>query len=736
MKKSKILSLVMASVITMTSFSVTAFAEEETKEVKTITVLGTADLHGRIYPWEYAINQEQEVGLAKIATLIEQEREKDPNLFVVDAGDTIESNMINLFNGDEIHPMIKGLNMLDYNAWAIGNHEFNFGLDVLNNAIDDFNGTAISANILREDGSYFVEPYVIEEYDGVKVAFVGIVVPHVKRWEASTPEHYEGLDFIDPVVAAQNAMDLINENEDADVVIGVFHMGLEGEGYDPNLTDSSSTIFEEVEGFDAAILAHAHSIIGTADEQVYVNDTIVVEPGFAGSNLAKLQIDVVEVEDGYEVVDKRTDLLSVKGIEPHEDIIETFEYVDQRSKEAAYEVIGYATEDFLPEEEFKGIPIAQVEDTAVIDLINEVQAFYGDADVSGAALFDTRSDLKEGEIQFKDAALIYKYSNTLQSHKVNGEQLKDYMEWSASFYNTTRDGDLTVSFDEEIRGYNYDMFSGVDYKIDIAEEPGNRIVDLTLNGEPVTDDTELVLAVNNYRVGTLQGLGILPEDGSSIVFDSTNTPTPEMQRLIAKYILEEKDGTVEPLVDNNWYILNEPEESKEKDSAKYLVNNDYITIPKSENGRTSNVKSINGLDTLPTIEEIELLQSDKLTEEEKNTLITAIENKDVTNFGELYNLAYDVINKVVVVEETVVTEPVIEDVEVETITVIEDVEIEEIEEIEEIVVSDRSYVVVVGDTLSEIALSYNTYWRLLADINNLANPDLIYPGDVIVLPNN
>ncbi|MFV0503520.1 MAG: 5'-nucleotidase C-terminal domain-containing protein [Lachnospirales bacterium] len=670
---------------------------------------------------------------------MEEDRNKDPNLLVVDSGDTIESNMINLFNGDEIHPMVKAFNMLGYDAWATGNHEFNFGLDVLNNAIGDFEGVSISSNILKEDGSYFVDPYIVKDYDGVKVAFIGMVAPHVKRWEASTPEHFKGLDFIDPVKAAQKAMDLINEKEDADVVIGVFHLGISGEGYDPELTDSASIIFEEVEGFDAAFLGHAHSTFGDADDQVFSGDTIVVEPGFAGANLAKIEIDVVKTDDGYDVVDKRTDLLETTGVEPSKAVLKEFKYVDDRSKEAAYEAIGTATEEFLPQENFKGIPVAQIQDSAVIDLINEVQTFYSGADVSAAALFDTKSNLEAGEIQFKDAALIYKYSNTLQGHKISGKNLKEYMEWSASFYNTAKKGDLTVSFNEDIRGYNYDMFSGVNYKIDISKEPGNRIVDLTFKGKAITDDMEFVLAINNYRVGTLQGLGLLPEDGSSIVYDSTSTPTPEMQRLITKYIKEEKAGVISPNVDNNWKIKNAPIK-KDGFYAQYLVNNDYITIPKSEDGRTLNVKSLNALEALPAVEEIELLQSGKLTDNEKEAVITAIENNLIKNYGELYEFTYLVLTADEAIENTKdTTKETAKDVPVEEVkeeTISAEVTAEPVSEKyinNSAIVFRRTYVVQDGDTLSEIAEKYHVDLDVLSELNGLSNPNMIYTWNELIL---
>lgn len=733
MKKIKALGVATLSLIMMSNtLASNVFASEG--DLTTVTMLGTSDLHGRIYPWEYAVDTQQNVGLAKVATVVKEEREKDPDLILVDAGDLIESNMIDLFNEDDIHPMIKGLNMLGYDTWTLGNHEFNFGLEVLTNAISDFLGVTLSSNIVyEEDGSYFVEPYTIVESNGVDVAIVGLTAPHVKRWEGSKPEHYEGLDFLDPLESIQKTMDKIQNEEDVDLVVGVFHLGLEGEGYDEDIVDSAETIIEEVDGFDAVFLGHAHSAVGFEGDQRYINDTIVLEPGNYGNYVGKLEIDLVENAEGdYDVVDKRTDLISTEDAEPDEEFLETFKYVDERSKEEAYKTIGYATDDFLPEEEFKGIPVAQVQDSAVIDLINEVQLFYTGADVSASALFDTRSDLKEGDIQFKDAALIYKYSNTLEAYEITGKDLKDYMEWSASFYNTYEDGDVTVSFNEDIRGYNYDMFAGVDYKIDLSQEAGNRIVDLTLNGEPVTDDMELTLAVNNYRAGTLKGLGIIPEDGSTKVFDSTtDTTTPEMQRLISRYIIEEKDGVIEPTVDNNWELINGPEQSRERESVKYLVNNDYITIPTSEDGRTANVKSINVLEPLGDVSEIELLTNGSLDASTQSILTEAVESGEVTNYGELYNMAYDILNA----DQEVVGKPIevtdkedVTEVETEDMTEVETEDTTEVEDVQKI-----KYIVKSGDTLSAIAFEYGTTWEHLATINELENPNLIYVGDTIYI---
>ena len=178
---------------------------------------------------------------------------------------------------------------------------------------------------------------------------------------------------------------------------------------------------------------------------------------------------------------------------------------NERAKKEANIIIGELVGgNLVPENEIAEIPQAQIEPTSLIDLINEVQMYYTDAQVSSAALFNIDANLEPGKIKKSDTSLIYKYGNTLYKVQMTGKQLKKYMEWSANYYNTYNPKDLTISFNENVRGFNYDMFSGVDYQIDISEKPGNRIKNLkwTKTGKEVKDNEVFVIAVNNYRVNT------------------------------------------------------------------------------------------------------------------------------------------------------------------------------------------------------------------------------------------
>ena len=256
--------------------------------------------------------------------------------------------------------------------------------------------------------------------------------------------------------------------------------------------------------------------------------------------------------------------------------------------------------------------------------------------------------------------------------EVTGKELKDYMEWSAAYYNTYKPGDVTISFNPEIRAYNYDMFQGVEYKIDISKPAGERIVDLTFKGEAVKDDDVFKLAINNYRLSGLQSMGIISNEP---YFESDPI---SLRSLIAQHIREL--GTIEPKVDNNWEIIGADLDHPLRDYIIEQVNEGNIVIPVSEDGRSINIKSLNVY---------ELIEEGLIPEE----MLEGIEDS---------------------VEEDVVVEEVI---------VEEEVSLEE-------------YIVKAGDVLWKIAEKFNTTWERLAEFNKLQNPHLIFPGQKIIIPQN
>jgi 2',3'-cyclic-nucleotide 2'-phosphodiesterase/3'-nucleotidase len=208
--------------------------------------------------------------------------------------------------------------------------------------------------------------------------------------------------------------------------------------------------------------------------------------------------------------------------------------------------LGTTTARFQPENEIRDLPEGRLRDTAVMDLILKIQLLRSGADVTSVPLFNDDGDLPEGEIYYQDIFNIYKHDNTLYTMDVTGAELKKYMEWSAEYFNTWKPGDINISFDPDVPGYDYDMFAGVDYEVNLSMPQGRRIENVTFKGEPLRDDQVLKLAVNNYRYSSCiktEGIAEGNRDWES---------SGSIRDMIVEYFAE--NSPVAPETDNNWRI--------------------------------------------------------------------------------------------------------------------------------------------------------------------------------------
>ncbi|HJS23295.1 MAG TPA: metallophosphoesterase, partial [Pyrinomonadaceae bacterium] len=195
-----------------------------------ITILGTTDLHGNINPIDYYTNKPDNRGIAKIATLIKRIRKEHPNVLLVDSGDTIQGSPLESFHGRKNNqppdPMMLIMSSLNYDAMAVGNHEYNFGLKVLEKARNEANFPWLSANTYdKSTRKPHYKPYIVKEVAGVKIGILGLTTPGVPNWD--NPPNYAGLEFHEPVVEARKWVPILRDQEKVDVVVIAMHMGLE-----------------------------------------------------------------------------------------------------------------------------------------------------------------------------------------------------------------------------------------------------------------------------------------------------------------------------------------------------------------------------------------------------------------------------------------------------------------------------------------------------------------------------
>lgn len=565
--------------------------QPQEKETMDLQILATSDLHGKFDPWDYALNEESKSGsMAQIATAVKELRTE--NTLLVDAGDTIQDNSADLFFDEEIHPMVLAMNEMKYDVWVTGNHEYNFGGDVLKKIISQQKAAVLTGNVKDAEGNPLADGYTIIEKNGVKIGVIGMVTPNITRWDSA---NLEGWTVTDPV---EETKKIISEIKDqTDVLIAVMHMGMNNEYEVKNsgATDLANACPE----LDLIVASHEHQLIPGEE----VNGVLVVMNKNSAATLAEVHLMLEKQEDGsWDVVDRTSESLDMSKYAPDEELMAKLAPYDERAREDAAVVIGRLEGgDLAPENEIAEIPTAQIQDTALIDLINEVQMYYTDADVSAAALFNMNANLKVGDIRKCDTALVYKYANTLYKLEMTGAQLKQYMEWTASYYNTWKPKDLTISFNPDMRAYQYDMFAGVNYEINIANEPGSRIQNLTWpDGTPVKDEDVFTIAVNNYRASSqLLTAGEVYKEGDALpklLEIDVRGEVGGVRELIGLYINEVKGGVLTPSLDNNWKIVGNDWDAAKHDEAVKLLKEGKLTIPSSEDGRTPNVKSITEAD--------------------------------------------------------------------------------------------------------------------------------------------
>lgn len=582
--------LALALVVAMLAgLSVPVSAEDS----KTITILQTSDIHGMINPFDYASNKENSTSLAHAAAIIKAERAADPNLLLLDTGDTVQANYIQAFKDDVPNPAIGAFNYLGYDAWTLGNHEFNFDFKYTQKQINEFDGAVLAGNFYQGSSRWSdVEAYHIFDVDGVKVAVFGVDAPHIPQWEKSAPEHYNSMTITTPEEEIGKILDELEGK--ADVIVGSVHYGPDGEYNTTGMRDITEKYSDRI---DAMFIGHAHSDINEE-----INGVPMLEPGSNCKYVSKVTLTVKADGDGWTVDSAKGELLSCADATPDPEFLAEFKSLHDRSLEMASKQVGTVGKTFIdPMEVLPGIPTAILEDDAVTDLVNIVQMKESGADVSLAALFDATSNLQAGPFLNRDSVKIYKYDNTLYGVKVTGKQLKAIMEEHAgNFFNQYQPGDVTISFNENIRMYNYDMFAGVNYEIDISKPAGSRIQNVTYKGEPLSDTQTLVLALNNYRYGGLVSAGLIRAE--DVVYEGG-----AVRDMITDYVAS-LGAPLMPVVDNNWKIVGADLDDPQKDLIYDMVRSGEIDIPTSEDGRTPNIAALNGpalraAGILPALEE-------------------------------------------------------------------------------------------------------------------------------------
>ncbi|TKY81952.1 5'-nucleotidase C-terminal domain-containing protein [Pectobacterium polonicum] len=566
------------------------------QEPVNITILGTSDLHGTFVPWDYATDTANMAGsLSQIATQVHKVRAQQPNVILVDAGDTIQGNFVETFKNDKTSPMMLGFNAMNYDVWVMGNHEFDFGLNVLSTSLDQFKGTALAGNIFWESGKPYLPAYKIVERQGVKIGIIGMDTPMTAEFAKGT-DRVKGLNFTDPVGAVKTVIQQIHGKVDAIVLVA--HMGIDNENQRPGT--GVGDIARGNPELAAIVAGHMHVKV---DKEV-INGVIVTEPDRYGRALSRIDLQFEQQNGKYVLINKDSYTYSIKDVDSDRKMEDIYEpYHNTLRANANRPIAQLLGHDLVPQDVVKGIPQVHVQDTGISALFQEASRHYAPkAQIIALQIDNDRPKLNVGTIAAKDIAFNYQYAGgEITVYQLTGKELKKYMEWSAGYFNQLQDGDVTYSFNPQRRASKYstnDFFDGVTYTIDLTKPTGQRITDLKMNnGTPVTDDMPIRLGMNSYRMGHLTQKGGVLEGMQFPVLSDTKVEYGEeagtIRNLTIRYLTEVKKGQYEGTVPQRWKLAGLQGYERERSIVESLLNSGKISVPASDDGRYSNVQSIN-----------------------------------------------------------------------------------------------------------------------------------------------
>lgn len=428
-----------------------------------LTVLGTTDLHGNVFNWDYFKNAEfdntahDDVGLAKAATLIKavrQARRGEP-ILTLDAGDTIQGTPLAYYyakvapiTAGGIHPMARAMNLVGYDAAALGNHEFNYGLETLRTFERQLDFPLLGANALHLDTRRpAFRPYVIRHLrtrrgPGLTVGILGLTNPGIALWDKA---NVEGRMVFPGLVEQARKYVPRMKRRGCDVVVVSAHSGATtSSSYGDTLPypeNAASLVAEQVPDVDAILVGHAHVQI----PQQYVTNTLtgrqvlLTEPLYWGMRVSVMDLNLELHRGEWRVTSATSQVLNSNTVDGDPRVLAAV-------RKQHDTVVTYVNSPVGTSSQALSAARSVVEDTPIIDFVNHVQADTVKAALTGtdaalpvlsiAAPFNRAASFPAGQVTIRDVAGLYIYDNTLLAVRITGADLKAYLEYSARYFKT------------------------------------------------------------------------------------------------------------------------------------------------------------------------------------------------------------------------------------------------------------------------------------------------------------
>lgn len=424
----------------------------------TVKILHTNDTHSNVKDDGKSI-----IGFAKLATFVETEK-TNGNILMLDAGDMFQG--LPFANIEKGHSIVEIVNQVGYDAMTIGNHEFDFGADNLMSIMDKLNYPVIAANVLKGE-EQAVQPYIVKEFDDVKVGVFGMATPETAF--KTHPDNVVGYTFADIIETADATVKTLKETEKVDVVVMLSHLGLEEGDY------TSDLVAKGVEGIDVIVDGHSHT---TLPEGRMEGETLIVSTGTALKDIG--QVELV-VEDG-KVVSKTATLLGYEAfneVAPKQEIIDAIAKVEEAQKPMLEKVVGTTEVKLVGDRE-----VVRTGESNLGQLATDAMIELTGADVAITNGGGIRASIEAGDITMNNMVTVFPFGNTIMVKEIKGSDLLAALEYGVDSFPETKGA--------------FPHTAGITFTLNAYKEAGSRVSDVKVSGEALDLNKMYLVATNDF----------------------------------------------------------------------------------------------------------------------------------------------------------------------------------------------------------------------------------------------
>ena len=456
--------------------------------MKTFKIAYTSDVHGQLGAVHYPTNTKAMFGLSRLATYLKEQAE---SVLYIDNGDLLQGSPLMDYSrqqeGSE-NPAAKAMNLLQASYITLGNHDFNYGLNYLQDYLHQVNATLLCANVLLQ-GQPIGESFVCDKRFGIRLGLIGVTTAYVPHWEPE--EHLQGLRFVSAAATVQQL--IATHRKDVDLMVVVYHGGFEtnpltNKPMGRQTIENEAAAIAAISGVDVLLTGHQHM---SMQHQSLVPK--LLQPAMNVREFGEVQVTT----NNHSVV--HVEVALIQNNFPEDlNFVAAFDDLEAATSAWLDTPIGTFEDDLR----VRSVLDVRQQPHRLVDWIHQLQRHACDADISIVSLPNEMAGF-QGDVTIRDVAATFVFANTLAVLSMTGSAILAALEQTATYFEVEQ-GRLVTSpafLSPKVEHYNYDMYQGIEYVIDASQPVGHRVRSCLFQGTPIDPTHRYKVVCNNYRAG-------------------------------------------------------------------------------------------------------------------------------------------------------------------------------------------------------------------------------------------